>query len=341
MKSVPQAAADSATMPDADLFTSSAALRDVLAALARPEKTLPGKYLWDETGSALFARICDTEDYYLTRSEVALLQATVDEVSGLIGSGATIVEFGSGASHKVRMLLDALITPERYIAIDISREYLVRATRQIAQDYPAIAVLPVCADYTKQIALPLPPKAGPILGFFPGSTIGNFDPAGAVAFLERARATLGPSWFLVGTDPNMDHDILLNAYGRADGLMAALHKNLLVHLNRLLGTVFEPDDFRHEVRVRPDPFRVEAHLVALRPLVYQVGNTSIALSAGESIHTDSSYKYDPEAFQDLAREAGWRPVTCWRDERSRYCLHLLRSDEGSGDRQSHVQMQAT
>ena len=143
--------------PEADLFTSGEALRDVLDGLSRPEKTLPGKYLWDETGSALFARICDTQDYYLTRSEVALLRTSVGEVGRLIGSGATIVEFGSGASHKVRMLLDALDAPERYVAIDISREYLASAARQIAQDYPAIAVLPVCADYTKQIALPLPP----------------------------------------------------------------------------------------------------------------------------------------------------------------------------------------
>ena len=314
--------------PGADLFTADEALRDVLGGLSRPEKALPGKYLWDETGSALFERICGTRDYYLTGAELALLRATAGEVGRLVGSGATIVEFGSGASHKVRTLLDALAAPERYVAIDISREYLASAARQIAQDYPALAVLPVCADYTRRIALPLPPEAGPILGFFPGSTIGNFDPAGAVAFLERARATLGPSWFLVGTDPNPDRDSLTSAYAGADGLMAALHKNLLVHLNRLLGTTFDPDDFRHEVRVRPDPLRVEAHLVALRPLACQVGGTLITLSAGESIHTDSSYKYDPEAFRGLARAAGWRPVTCWRDERNRFCLHLLGSPEG-------------
>jgi len=221
---------------EAGLIERSEVLRDVLSGLSRAQKALPGKYLWDETGSSLFERICHTQDYYLTRSESTLLRSRVEEIGNLVGSGVTIVEFGSGASHKVRILLDALSAPTRYIALDISREYLEAATLRIAEDYPGIEVSPVCVDYTKQITLPIQRGASPILGFFPGSTIGNFDPAGAVAFLTRARETLGPSWFLVGADPNRDEQSLLHAYSQADGLMAELHKNLLVHLNRLLSS---------------------------------------------------------------------------------------------------------
>jgi dimethylhistidine N-methyltransferase len=310
---------------EAGLIERSEVLRDVLDGLSRAQKTLPGKYLWNEKGSSLFDRICNTQDYYLTRCEGALLRLTVEEIGRQIGSGATIVEFGSGASHKVRMLLDALTAPTRYVALDISREYLEAATLRIAADYPGIEVSPVCADYTKPITLPIQRRAGPILGFFPGSTIGNFDPAGAVAFLTRARETLGPSWFLVGVDPNRDEGSLLRAYGQADGLMAELHKNLLVHLNRLLGTALDPGDFRHEARVQHDPFRVEAHLVATRPLTYQVGEVPITFEVGESIHTDTSYKYDPGTLQNLASQAGWQPMKCWCDEQNRFCLHLLQS----------------
>jgi dimethylhistidine N-methyltransferase len=307
------------------LIERSEVLRDVLSGLYRAQKTLPGKYLWDETGSSLFDRICNTQDYYLTRCEGALLRLTVDEIGSLVGSGATIVEFGSGASHKVRILLDTLTAPKRYVAIDISRDYLEAATLRIAEDYPEIEVSPVCADYTKQISLPIQRGASPVFGFFPGSTIGNFNPAGAVAFLTRAREILGPSWFLVGVDPNHDEQSLLRAYSQADGLMAELHKNLLVHLNRLLGTTFDPGDFRHEVRVQHDPFRVEAHLVATKPLMYQVGAVPITFEAGESIHTDTSYKYDLGTFQNLASQAGWQSRNCWCDEQSRFCLHLLQS----------------
>jgi dimethylhistidine N-methyltransferase len=299
-------------------------LRDVLEGLSRPQKALPGKYLWDETGSVLFDRICNTEDYYLTRREIALLKSKANEIARLIGPGATIVEFGSGASHKVRILLDALVTPRRYVAIDISQEFLEAATRRIAQDYPHIEVVPICADYTKPLRLPAHLLTGRVLGFFPGSTIGNFDPEGVVAFLRRARATLGPSWFLMGADPNHEEQSLLRAYGRADGLMAALHKNLLRHLNHLIGTSFGPDDFRHEAYVRADPPRVEAYLVALRPLRYEIGDQIISIEAGEHIHTDNSYKHQPEDFRRLADQAGWTLMRCWLDPQGLFSLHLLR-----------------
>jgi dimethylhistidine N-methyltransferase len=313
------------TDPVPQFVEHTEAVRDVLAGLSRAHKALPGKYLWDEVGSDLFDRICRTDDYYLTRHETALIEQTSREIAGLVGSGVTIVEFGSGASHKVRLLLDALVAPCRYVAIDISRQFLDAATQRIAQDYPEVEVVAVCADYTKPLDLPAEALAGARLGLFPGSTIGNFDPAGAVAFLMRARMALGHSRLLVGVDPNRSEHSLLRAYGNADGLMAALHKNLLVHLNRLIGTSVDPDNFRHEVRLRDDPFRVEAHLVALQPVVWRVADRAIAIAAGESIHTDSSYKYDPDTFRSIAERAGWNLEHSWLDQHGLFSLHLLRS----------------
>jgi dimethylhistidine N-methyltransferase len=299
-------------------------LRDVLTGLSQPQKALPGKYLWDEAGSAIFDQICNTEDYYLTRHDVALLRQKVGEVAQLIGPGATIVEFGSGASRKIRILLDALDEPKRYLAIDISQEFLEAATERLARDYPSVDIVPIVGDYTKALTLPLAHSIGPTLGFFPGSTIGNFSSSSVVAFLERARAAVGPNWFLVGADPNHDETSLLRAYAGADGLMAKLHKNLLLHLNRLVGTNFDPEDFRHEARVLSDPTRVEAHLVAHRPVTIRVGDHMFTLAEGESIHTDSSYKLEPEEFRVLAEQADWTMVRCWIDNDGFASLYLLR-----------------
>jgi dimethylhistidine N-methyltransferase len=301
----------------------SAVFQEILEGLSRAQKALPGKYLWDETGSTIFDQICDTQDYYLTRHEIALLQEKAGEIAQLVGPGATIVEFGSGASRKIRILLDRLALPKRYVAIDISREYLTAATARIRRDYPALEVVAVFADYTLPLELP-PSPPGPILGFFPGSTIGNFDPDGVVAFLDRVRSSLYPTWFLLGADPNRDEASLLRAYAGADGLMARLHKNLLLHLNRLAGADFDPADFRHEARVLSDPMRVEAHLVAERALNVQVGGFTFRLAQGESIHTDNAYKHDPEALRLLAIQAGWTLVHCWIDLPGLSSLHLLR-----------------
>jgi dimethylhistidine N-methyltransferase len=315
-------ATSAAMQPNA--FDPGEALQAVLVGLSRPQKALPGKYLWDETGSLLFERICATEDYYLTRNEMALLNRKVDEIARLVGPAATIVEFGSGASHKVRLLLDRLTWPRRYVAVDISSEFLDQATSRVARDYPEIEVIPVVADYTKPMNIPTGTLIGNVVGFFPGSTIGNFDPDGVVAFLRRVRGSLRPSWFVVGADATRDEARLLRAYGEADGLMAALHKNLLVHLNRLTGTTFDPADFRHEARVLAHPPRVEAHLVARRPLHYEVAGRTFTLNPGESIHTDNAYKHDVETFRTLAAEAGWTLVRCWLDPAGSMSLHVLR-----------------
>jgi dimethylhistidine N-methyltransferase len=302
---------------------SDAFLRDALAGLSAGPKTLPGKYLWDETGSDLFDRICHSADYYPTSQEMTVLPRAAADVAALVLPGVTVVEFGSGASRKIRTLLDALPAPARYVAIDISGAYLEAAIRRLAADYPDIPMVPVCADYSKPVQLPHGPGPGGILGFYPGTSIGNFDPHEAGLFLQRARATLGPSLFLVGADGTTDSDRLQTAYGRADGLMAAFHRNILTRLNRECGADFDLDNFRHAVRVCPDPLRVEAHLVAMRPATYRLGDRSIAFAASETVRTDTSHKYTPETFRSLAAASGWQPRALWQAEGGSFYLHLL------------------
>jgi dimethylhistidine N-methyltransferase len=311
--------------PIARSHVRSPFLDDVLAGLSRPQKALPGKYLWDEIGSDLFDRICGTDDYYLTRREMALLQESAPEVARTVGAGACLVEYGSGASRKVRILLDAMDRPSRYVAIDISAEYLDAATKRIATDYPDVSVQPVVADYTQPIAIPGACGGGPVLAFFPGSTIGNFAQDGVVAFLERARATIGAGWLLIGHDPNQDEATLMRAYGDADGLMPALHLNLLRRLRDELGADVDIGAFRHEARVRRDPPRVEAYLTAVRATTLTLGGQAVAIKAGESIHTDMSYKMDVDVFRGLTERAGWTTVRTWLDPDGFYGLHLLRT----------------
>ena len=298
-------------------------MKDVVAGLSRQRKSVPGKYLWDETGSDLFDRICATGDYYLTRCETALLEETAGEVAACVGEDVSLVEYGSGASRKIRVLLDAMTKPRRYVAIDISDEYLHSATRRIATEYPALDVLPVVADYSLPIDLHDGMGSSTALGFFPGSTIGNFDQEGVIAFLRRARMTLNGGWFLVSHDTNRDADSLRRAYGEADGLMPALHLNLLAHVNRVLGADFTPSDFRHEVRIKADPLRVEAGLVARRATSCRVGGESFTFAQGERLHTDTSYKMDEETFKQLAYTAGWKAHRSWMGTDGRLALHLL------------------
>jgi dimethylhistidine N-methyltransferase len=313
------------TTQNAETPEAAAFLRDARAGLSARPRALPGKYLWDETGSTLFDRICSTRDYYPTGREMTLLPGVAAEVAARVGLGATVVEYGSGASRKIRVLLDALPQPARYVALDISWDFLKAAIARLAQDYPGVEMIPVHADYSQPIALPVDLAGAPVLGFFPGTSISNFSGPQAVAFMERARATLGTGWFLIGVDPTRDEDRLLRAYGGADGLMAALHQNLLARANREIGATFDLDAFRHEARVLDDPFRVEAHLVATRDTECRLGGEVFRFSAGESIHTDNSYKYAPEAFQEIARRSGWTPEAVWLDELGVFSLHLLRS----------------
>jgi dimethylhistidine N-methyltransferase len=300
-------------------------LREAIAGLTARPKMLPGKFLWDEPGSVLFDRICDHPEYYPTRAETTLLPGVARDVAALVGPGATVVEYGSGASRKIRTLLDALDAPARYVAVDISRDYLEASVRRLAADYPQVEMVPVCADYSQPLTLPLDLTGANVLGFFPGTSVGNFPPDEVARFLGRARATLGPSRLLVGVDPNLDEARLIEAYGGCGGLMAALHRNVLARMNRELGTDFDLDNFQHAVGIRHDPFRVEARLVAGRAALYHLDSHVLAFEAGEGLRTDHSYKYAPDRLRALAERSGWEPEQVWLDPDGLFSLHLLRA----------------
>ena len=240
-------------------------LEAVVAGLSQPRKTLPCKYFYDARGSRLFDAICTLKEYYPTRTETGLLHDRCGEIAALAGPGVNLVEFGSGSSTKVRIVLDALDRPAAYVPVDISRDHLLASARLLAADYPALAVIPVCADYTAHFDLPERALAGPRLGFFPGSTIGNFTPDAAVAFLAQAAGSLGAgAGLLIGADLKKDVRILHAAYDDARGVTAAFNMNLLVRINRELGGNFDLDAFAHEARWNPADGRIEMHLVSRR-----------------------------------------------------------------------------
>lgn len=300
-------------------------LAAAVAGLAGPLKRIPGKYLWDEAGSILFDRICDDPDYYPTRCEIALLPRVAQEIAATLGADATIVEFGSGASRKIRTLLDTLTNPARYVAIDISQDYLKASLARLGPDYPHVEMFAVPADYTGPVRLPIALAGRTTLGFFPGTSIGNFPPNEARGFLSRARDILGPSRFLIGADTTHDEERLRLAYGGCGGLMEAFHLNLLARMNREIGAEIALDAFRHEARILPAPFRVEAHLVAIREQRWLLGGQEFVLAPGDSIHTDTSHKYDPQTFGRLAAESGWRLEQSWIDTFG-FGLYLLETD---------------
>jgi dimethylhistidine N-methyltransferase len=314
----PQEAHDEAPQAASEDFSES-----VRTGLARTPKVLESKYFYDARGSRLFDAITALEEYYPTRAEAALLTANAGSIAAFAGAGVNLVEFGSGSSVKTRILLDALDDVASYVPIDISGEHLKAAAAGIAADY-AFPVIPVHADYTAAFELPAAVPAGPRVGFFPGSTIGNFDPDAAAAFLARARRLLGPgARFLVGADLQKDEARLIAAYDDAEGVTAQFNLNLLRRINRELDGGFDLSAFRHEARYNAEAARIEMHLVSRKDQQAAAAGRSFDFAAGESIHTENSYKYNSESFAALARRGGWRPAAEWRDPDNLFSLHGL------------------
>ena len=318
----PERAAHSASAPETQ--PASPLLDDVLRGLRGTPKTLPPKLFYDEVGAELFERISALPEYYLTRAELEILRARAGEIAALAGAGTALVEYGSGAGLKVRLLLDALEEPAAYVPIDISREQLARVSVELAAEYPAVAVRPVWADYTTPIALPpLPPDARH-LAFFPGSTIGNFHPAEAAAFLRRVRRTVGVGGALVlGVDRRKDASVLNAAYGDAEGVTAEFNRNLLVRLNRELDAGFDVSRFAHYAFFDDDASRVEMHLVSLADQAVRIAGEEFTFATGESIWTESSYKYDRERLEQLVTSAGFRLTRLWTDAREQFWVGFL------------------
>ncbi len=300
-------------------------LDDVIEGLSRPQKWLPAKYFYDERGSKLFDDICELPEYYPTRTEMALLRDISGDVAELIGDGATVIEFGSGSSTKIRILLDALDSPLAYVPVEISREHLLMSAKKLADDYPDLRVIPVCADYTQPFDVPEVVGEKVRAGFFPGSTIGNFKRSEAVSFLKAAAIDVGHNnGLLIGVDLRKDIDILHAAYNDAAGVTAAFNLNLLERINRELGGDFDIDAFVHDARWVADPGRIEMHLVSRKAQDVTVGGRTFHFAEGETIHTEDSHKYDIDGFQALAAEAGWKAIRHWTDPDELFSIHLLR-----------------
>ena len=300
-------------------------LHDVLEGLAASPKRIPPKYFYDETGSRLFEEICRTPEYYPTRVEAALLARIAPEVAEATPESAALVEFGSGASEKTRSLLDAAPQLAAYAPIDISGAALAQAANRIAAAYPALQVIPVVDDFTLLERLPPALSGRPKVGFFPGSTIGNFAPPEAAALLRRAKHLLGQgAHFLIGVDLAKSEAVLNAAYNDAAGVTAAFNLNLLARINRELGGDFDLSAFSHRAFWNAREGRVEMHLVSARDQTVRVDGAAFAFRRDETIHTENSYKYDPEGFARLAQSAGWRVEQMWTSPPPEFAAFLLR-----------------
>jgi dimethylhistidine N-methyltransferase len=296
---------------------------EVLQGLAAHPRRLAPKYFYDERGSQLFDAICELPEYYLTRTEMAILESCAEEVAQLAGLGCTLIEFGSGASRKIRLLLETL-RPRHYLGIDISREFLIESARRLAADYPWLEVHAACADFTQEFDVSDATIDGRRLVFFPGSTIGNFEPYEALTFLQRVRRLVGPDGaLLIGVDLKKDPRILHNAYNDRQGITAAFNLNLFERLRRELGAELDLDGFRHRAVYNALHGRIEMHLVSRRAQEVRILGRRFGFEAGESVHTENSYKYTVEEFRTLARRAGLRPVRVWCDTGQLFSVHYL------------------
>lgn len=291
--------------------------------LARTPKDIPCRFLYDQRGSQLFDQICDLPEYYPTRTEMALLADIAPDLAEVVGPEAEIIEFGAGSTTKVRLLLDALPRPRTFLPIDISAEHLQEATSRLADDYPDLGVNPLVADFTKPVNLPPLPATGRRIGFFPGSTIGNFDPEEARAFLAVLAEELTDGGLLIGVDLIKDRSVLRAAYDDAQGVTAAFNRNLLVRANRELGTDFDVERFVHEARFNEEQGRIEMHLVSRGRQGVSLDGHNFAFLDGETIHTENSYKYTIGGFRDLAKSAGFDPKSYWTDDKRMFSIHWL------------------
>lgn len=301
---------------------------EILRGLQMPTKTLPTKLFYDRRGSELFDEITHLDEYYPTRTETAILQRHIDEISRCIGSSAVLIEYGSGSSQKTRILLDNLIDPAAYVPIDISAEHLSHAVEKLRIRYPQLDVLPVTADYMQTIELPVSNSdSSRRVVFFPGSTIGNFQPDEALAFLRRVADTCGHNGgLLIGVDLKKDPVILHRAYNDSLGITAEFNLNILAHLNREFATGFQLDQFRHYAYYNAPEGRIEMHLVNLADQRIHWQDQHINLRQGESIWTESSYKYTIEEFIDLSARAGFSAIKSWTDEEKLFSVHFLAAE---------------
>ncbi len=299
---------------------------DLLAALSAQPRSISPKYFYDAAGSALFDRICELPEYYPTRTETAILHAHVGEMAQTMGPQADVVEFGAGSLTKVRILLGALDRPAGYLPIDISGDHLQAAATQLRSDFPGLEVQPLVADYTQDFALPpLPALGAKRVGFFPGSTLGNFTPAEALSFLQRAAQMLRGGGLLLGADLVKDPAVLHAAYSDAAGVTAAFNLNLLARANTELGADFDLAQFAHAAFYNAPLQRIEMHLQSRRRQTVHLCGQAFTFEEGETLHTENSYKFTVDGLRKLAARAGFVPGPVWTDPQRLFSVHWLQA----------------
>ena len=296
---------------------------DVLAGLALRQKSIPPKYFYDEQGCRLFEAICELPEYYLTRTETAILRGNIAEIAQFVGPEAQLIEFGSGVQAKTRILIQALQT-QLYVPIDIAMDTLRPSSNELSRRFPFLNIVGICADHTRPIALPefvgLPIRRKAV--FFPGSTIGNFTPAEALVFLRQARKMVGAGGvLLIGVDLKKDKATLDAAYSDPTGVTAQFNLNLLHRINRELAGDFQVKRFRHKAFYDPILGRIEMHLESQYSQFAHVAGRRFDFAPGETIHTEISCKYSNAEFQELGKRAGFTPEKIWTDPEQLFSVH--------------------
>jgi dimethylhistidine N-methyltransferase len=295
---------------------------EVQAGLSQTQKRLPPKLFYDRKGSELFDVITRLPEYYPTRTELGLLRCHAPEMAQQLGRDSILLELGSGSSLKIRLLLEA-VRPRIYVPMDISRGHLIDSAQQLARDYPWLTVHAACVDYTKPWDIP---DFGPgrYNAFFPGSSIGNFEPASAVQLLQRVGQLVGHGGgLLIGVDLKKDVAILENAYNDTRGVTADFNLNMLAHINRRLGADFDPGNFTHKAIYNDRLGRIEMHLECTKDHCVRINGNAYRFRSGETIHTENSYKYSTEEFHALAARADFAPVRVWADQAGLFSIHYL------------------
>lgn len=294
--------------------------QEVMDGLQRRPRYIPPKFFYDEIGSRLFDRICAAPEYYPTRTEIGILRDNSSAIAAHVGRDCLLIEPGSGNSAKVRELLNPLM-PRLYMPVDISKQYLRESAAKLASEYPWLEVRAACADFTDGQRLPELPEQGRRVAFFPGSSVGNFEPQDAQIFLALMAETVGAGGgLLIGVDLKKAPELLDAAYNDAEGVTAAFNLNLLARINRELGADFDLDGFAHQAFYNPDLGRIEMHLVSLLDQSVRINEHRFAFHAGESIHTENSYKYTVDEFSALAAEVGFQLEAVWTDQQNLFSV---------------------
>jgi dimethylhistidine N-methyltransferase len=300
---------------------------DVLAGLSQRQKTLPARWLYDQRGSELFEEITRLDEYYLTRTETAILRRHAAEMAGLLGEDVVLLEYGAGAAIKTEILIDALDRPRMYAPIDIAADFLAQTVERIQDRFCELPTRPIIADFTADFDIPADIPAHPRAAFFPGSTIGNLSHSEAASLLGRMREHVGGRGkAIIGMDLRKDVETLIAAYDDKRGVTAEFNLNLLQRINRELDGDFALDQFAHEARWNESESAIEMHLVSLKPQVVSVAGESFAFAQAETIHTETCRKFEVAAFADVARRSGWRVAQIWSDPAELFAVFGLSAE---------------